>query len=133
MNAHPNVNDAMIMMGVHGFGFEPERPAAPLVAKVILAGDQRAPSVRRTVPRTASETAQQFYQRVIDTTREMKAGRSWDHTVSIFFSYENRYSAAEWFTRDAKWNMRQIDIHLAYHSNSAKRRVDALCRLADIH
>lgn len=133
MKAHANVNDAMIMMGVYAFGYEPERRVAPMVAKVILAGDQRAPSVRRTVPRTATETEQQFFQRVIDTTRELKAGRSWDHTVSIDFRYANPYSAAEWFVRDARWNMRQIDIHLAHHSTSAKRRIDALGRLAGVH
>lgn len=133
MSAHAHVNDEMIMMGVHTFGIEHERPFPPMVAKVILAGDELAPSVRRTVPRTAEETEQQFWQRVIDTTRDLKAGRPWDHTVSIFFSYSNPRSVAEWFMRDAAWNMRQIDVHLAYHSRTARQRIDALGRLAGVH
>ncbi len=129
MNAHANVNDAMIMIGTYSFGLEPYR--APMVARCVSAADKGGPAVRRTVPRTANETEQQFWQRVIDTVRELKAGRSWDWEVSIFFDYTNRHSAAEWFTKDAAFNLRQIDVHVAYHSTSAKRRVDALCRLYD--
>lgn len=129
--SHANVNDAMIMMGVHAFGLEPYR--VPMVAKVILAADELAPAVRRSVPRTADETPEQFWQRVVNTVREIKVGRPWDHTVSIFFSYSNPRSVAEWFMRDAAWNMRQIDVHLAYHSRTARQRIDALGRLAGVH
>ncbi len=129
MNAHANVNDAMIMIGTHSFGLEPYR--VPLVARCISAADKRGPAVRRTVPRAANETEQQFWQRVVDTVRELKAGRPWDWTVSIFFDYENHRSAADWFMQDAKFNMHQIDVHLAYHGTSARRRVAALCKLYD--
>jgi len=129
MNAHANVNDAMIMVGTYEFGLEPYR--VPLVARCVSAADKRGPAVRRTVPRTAHETEAQFWQRVVDTVRELKAGRPWNWTVSIFFDYDNRRSAAEWFMQDAQFNLRQIDVHLAFHSTSAKRRVDALCKLYD--
>lgn len=129
MTAHANVNDAMIMIGTHVFGLEPYR--VPLVARCISAADKSGPAVRRTVPRAAHETPEAYWQRVVDTVRELKAGRPWDWTVSIFFDYENHGSAAEWFMQDAKFNLRQIDVHLAYHGTNARRRVAALCKLYD--
>lgn len=129
MYAHPNVNDACIMLGVHTFGLEADR--VPCVARCILAGDERAPSHRRTVPRGAIETPDAFWARVVNTVRELKAGRAYNHTVSVFFDYTNSRTAADWFMDDAKFNLHQIDIHTAYHSRSGKRRVDALCKLYD--
>jgi hypothetical protein len=128
--AHPNVNDVCIMLGTHVFGGD---GGIPCVALVILAGDERAPSRRRTVVRTGSETPAAFRQRVVDTVRELKAGRRYDHTVSIFHRTKNTRSAGEWLSSDARWNMRQINIHTAYHSRSSTRRVAALCKLYDGH
>lgn len=132
MYAHAKVNDACITLGVYTFGLDADR--VPSLARCILAGDERAPSFRRTVLRTATETPGAFWQRVVSTVRELKAGREWNHTVSIFFSYgESRHSAGEWLTLDAKFNLRQIDIHTAHHSRSSKRRLAALCKLYDAH
>lgn len=117
------------MLGAHVFGLEAHR--VPMTAELFIAADEKAPTVRRTVPRTAAETPEAFWQRVVDTVRELKAGREWNHTVSIFLRYENRHSAGEWLSLDARWNMRQIDVHTAFHARSSKRRVDALCRLYD--
>lgn len=129
MNAHPNVNDEMLMVGTHLIGLEPYR--VPLLIKCIAAGTQRTPSVRRTVPRAASETPAQFWQRVVNTVRELKAGYPWDHCVTMVCEYRNPYSAADWFMFDANHNMRQILWHVAGNAKSGLRRVTALCELYD--
>jgi hypothetical protein len=129
MYVHPRVNDACIMLGAYTFGLEAHR--VPLVARIFLAGDEKAPTVRRTVPRTAAETPEQFWQRVVDTVRELKAGREWNHTVSIFLRYENQHTAGEWLSLDARWNLRQIDWHLSQFGRTGMQRVNALCRLHD--
>lgn len=137
MNAHPNVNDAMLMISTHLIGLAPCR--VPLVIKCIAAGTQRTPSVRRTVPRTATESPDAYWQRVVNTVRELKAGYPWDHCVTLVCDYRNPYSAADWFMFDANHNMRQILWHVttrdvdgstrkAFKSHSgARKRFEEMC------
>jgi hypothetical protein len=129
MNAHPQVNDLCIMIGTHMVGLE--STGVPLLIKCIAAGTQRAPSVRRTVVRSAQETPSQFWQRVVSTIRELKGGHPFDHCVTLVCDYRNPYSEADWFRFDANHNMRQILWHVAAHSKSGLRRVNALCKLYD--
>ncbi len=128
MYAHANCNDQAIMLGTHVFG---DDGGVPCLAECVLAGDERAPSHRRTVLRTANESPAAFQQRVVDTVRELKASRPYDHTVSIFYSTHSTRTAAEWFMRDARWNLRQIAWQAVMYERNPKRRVTALCRMAD--
>lgn len=126
---HPNVNDQCIWLGA--YTFDCTDGGVLCVARVILAGDDKGPSIRATVVRGVNESIYGFRQRITDTVREIKGHRSYDHTVSVFLGSHNVHNAAEHLMADARWNANQLTWHLIERERNPDRRVARLCRYAD--
>ena len=127
---HPNVNDKMIWLGTHLFDCTDGGVLAS--ARLVLAGDDKGPSIRATLLRGLLESTEQFRQRITDTLRELKAERAFDHTVSVFLGMQSSHTVAEHMMADARWNARQLTWHLIDSERNPMKRVKLLCRFADM-
>lgn len=126
---HPNVNDQCIWLGTYLFDCTDGGVLAS--ARLVLAGDDKGPSIRATLLRGQLESTQAFRQRITDTLRELKGQRAYDHPVSVFLATQSSHTAAEHMVADARWNAAQLTWHLIDTERNPATRVQRLCRYAD--
>lgn len=131
--AHPNVNDACIMIGVCHAPLDRDS-GVPRAVRCVANGDRHLPAERCTVLRKDDEPHAVFWQRVVNTVRGLKLGRAFDHTVVLLVFHEGDPlpDARECMQDDANFNVKRTLWHTAIYARDGRMRIGALCMLADL-